>query len=123
MLSAICRSIELLAPKDSTDLHHVLLVPLARCKKQPNTGETVNQIKGYAKKDTASVVTQAATLAYVLTGRARGARGHICFADGKVSVPRKRQVERPNINTHPLRREASTVAAAKRIAKREGQAI
>ncbi len=50
-LSAICRAVGVLAPKDSVELHNLPLVIHVRCKKRTDTGEIVNEIKGYAKKD------------------------------------------------------------------------
>jgi len=50
-LSAICRAVDVLAPRDSTDLHNLPLVIHVRCKKRPDTGEITNEIKGYAKKE------------------------------------------------------------------------
>lgn len=50
-LSAICRAVGVLAPKDSVDLHNLPLVISVRCKKRNDTGEITNEIKGYAKKE------------------------------------------------------------------------
>ncbi len=50
-LSAICRAVGVLAPKDSVDLHNLPLVINVRCKKRADTGEITNEIKGYAKKE------------------------------------------------------------------------
>ena len=50
-LSAICRAVGVLAPRDSTELHNLPLVIHVRCKKRADTGELTNEIKGYAKKD------------------------------------------------------------------------
>ena len=50
-LSAICRAVGVLAPKDSVELHNLPLVIHVRCKKRTDTGEITNEIKGYAKKD------------------------------------------------------------------------
>jgi hypothetical protein len=50
-LSAVCRAVGVLAPKDSTELHDLPLVIHVRCKKRPDTGEIANEIKGYVKKD------------------------------------------------------------------------
>jgi hypothetical protein len=50
-LSAICRAVGVLAPRDSVDLHNLPLVIHVRCKKRTDTGEITNEIKGYAKKD------------------------------------------------------------------------
>lgn len=50
-LSAICRAVGVLAPKDSVELHNLPLVIHVRCKKRTDTGEITNEIKGYAKKE------------------------------------------------------------------------
>ena len=50
-LSAICRAVGVLAPKDSVELHNLPLVIHVRCKKRTDTSEITNEIKGYAKKD------------------------------------------------------------------------
>ena len=45
-LSAICRAVGVLAPKDSVELHNLPLVIHVRCKKRTDTGEITNEIKG-----------------------------------------------------------------------------
>ncbi len=50
-LSAICRAIGVLSPNDSVELHNLPLVINVRCKKRNDTGEMVNEVKGYAKKE------------------------------------------------------------------------
>jgi len=59
-LSAICRAVGVLAPKDSVELHNLPLVVHVRCKKRADTGEITNEIKGYSKKETPSVPTASA---------------------------------------------------------------
>lgn len=56
-LSALCRAVGVLQPKDSADLHNLPLVITVRCKKRDDTGEITNEIKGYAARK--STVTQA----------------------------------------------------------------
>jgi hypothetical protein len=51
-LSAICRAVGVMAPKDSAELHNLPLVITVRCKKRTDTGEIANEISGYAKKET-----------------------------------------------------------------------
>ena len=51
-LSAICRAVGVLSPNDSVELHNLPLVINVRCKKRNDTGEIVNEVKGYAKKET-----------------------------------------------------------------------
>jgi hypothetical protein len=50
-LSAICRAVNVMAPRDSVDLHNLPLLITIKCKKRPDTGEVVNEVKGYAPKD------------------------------------------------------------------------
>ena len=53
-LSAICRAVGVMAPKDSAELHSLPLVISVKCKKREDTGDVVNEIKGYAKKEAVS---------------------------------------------------------------------
>lgn len=50
-LSAICRAVGVIAPKDSVELHDLPLIVTVRCKRREDTGEVVNEIKGYSKRD------------------------------------------------------------------------
>lgn len=50
-LSAICRAVGVLAPNDSMELHNLPLVINVRCRKRADTGEIVNEVKGYSKKE------------------------------------------------------------------------
>ncbi|MCO6438165.1 MAG: DUF669 domain-containing protein [Phycisphaerae bacterium] len=50
-LSAICRAVGVMAPKDSVELHNVPLVITVAHKKRADTGEITNVIKGYTRKD------------------------------------------------------------------------
>lgn len=50
-LSAICRAVGVLAPRDSVELHDLPLVIHVRCKKRADTGEITNEVKGFAKKE------------------------------------------------------------------------
>jgi len=49
-LSAICRAVGVMAPKDSVELHNLPLVITVGQKKRDDNGEFTNVIKGYAKK-------------------------------------------------------------------------
>ncbi|HYD02461.1 MAG TPA: DUF669 domain-containing protein [Phycisphaerales bacterium] len=49
-LSAICRAVGVMAPRDSCELHNVPLTIKVACKKRPETGDIDNVIKGYEKK-------------------------------------------------------------------------
>ena len=49
-LSAICRAVNVLTPADSVDLHNLPLVIKVHCKKDRNTGEISNEIRGYESR-------------------------------------------------------------------------
>jgi len=53
-LSAICRAVGILQPRDSVELHNLPLSINVRCKKRADTGEITNEIKGYAKREAAA---------------------------------------------------------------------
>lgn len=57
-LSAICRAVNVLMPKDSLELHNLPLVITVRCKKNQDD-EMTNEIKGYAPKASAKASTPA----------------------------------------------------------------
>jgi hypothetical protein len=52
-LSAICRAVGVMTPRDSQDLHNLPLVVSVRLKKRDDTGEMTNEVKGYSKKEAA----------------------------------------------------------------------
>ena len=47
-LSAICRAVGVMEPRDSAELHNIPLVITVKCKKREDNGEITNEIKGYA---------------------------------------------------------------------------
>lgn len=49
-LSAICRAVNVMQPKDSAELHNLPLEINVRCKKRDDSDELSNEIKGYAPK-------------------------------------------------------------------------
>ena len=49
-LSAICRAVGIMAPKDSVELHNLPLLIKVGLKKRDDTGDLTNVIKGYEKK-------------------------------------------------------------------------
>jgi hypothetical protein len=49
-LSAICRAVGVMAPKDSVELHNIPLEISVGLKKRDDNGEFANVIKGYGKK-------------------------------------------------------------------------
>jgi len=53
-LSAICRAVGVMAPKDSLELHNLPLVVTVKVKKREDTGDLQNEISGYAKKESAA---------------------------------------------------------------------
>lgn len=50
-LSAICRAVGVMTPRDSVELHNLPLVITVKCKKRDDSGEISNEIKGYAKRE------------------------------------------------------------------------
>lgn len=52
-LSAICRAVGVLQPKDSVELHNLPLSIKVACRKRDDTGEITNEIKGYERKEAA----------------------------------------------------------------------
>jgi len=53
-LSAICRAVGVMQPRDSVELQNLPLVVTVKVKKRDDTGDLVNEIKGYAKKESAA---------------------------------------------------------------------
>ena len=62
-LSAICHAVGVMQPKDSVQLHNLPLVISVKLKKREDTGELTNEVKGYAKKETAAGQPQQAPVA------------------------------------------------------------
>lgn len=60
-LSAICRAVGVMAPKDSSDLHNRPLLVKVRCKKRDDTGGITNEIKSYAAQKQTAATTDAST--------------------------------------------------------------
>ena len=60
-LSAICRAVGVMQPKDSVELHNLPLLITVKLKKRQDTGELANEVKGYAKKEAAAGKPQQAT--------------------------------------------------------------
>lgn len=60
-LSSICRSVGVLVPTDSTDLHNLPCLIHVRVKRRSDTGELQNEIKGYSKKDAGTAAIAAST--------------------------------------------------------------
>lgn len=51
-LSAICKSVGVMTPKDSAELHNLPLVISVKLKKRNDTGELTNEIKGFSNRET-----------------------------------------------------------------------
>lgn len=51
-LSALCRAVNVMEPKDSVDLHNLPLEITVICKKRNDSDGISNEIKGYAVKET-----------------------------------------------------------------------
>lgn len=67
-LSAICRAIGVMQPQDSIELHNLPLIITVRCRKNPETEEISNEIKGYAGRNTANAPATSATPAAGASG-------------------------------------------------------
>lgn len=52
-LSAICRAVGVMQPRDSSELHDRPLLVTVKCRRREDTGDVVNEIKGYAKSEPA----------------------------------------------------------------------
>ncbi len=50
-LAALCKAVGVLTPNDSAELHDLPMTIHVRCKKRSDTGEIVNEVKGYSKKE------------------------------------------------------------------------
>ena len=53
-LSAICHAVNVLRSSDSCELHNIPLVITVRCKKDKNTDEIVNEVRGYESREAAA---------------------------------------------------------------------
>ena len=58
-LSAICRAVNVMAPKDSLELHNLPLTISVACKKRDDNGDITNDIKGYEAKQQPAITTSA----------------------------------------------------------------
>lgn len=58
-LSAICRAVNVPQPRDSVELHNLPLVITVRCRKNPESGEISNDVRGYAARATAGAKASA----------------------------------------------------------------
>ena len=74
-LSAICRAVGVLQPKDSCELHDLPILVKVACKKRDDTDELTNVVKSYKKRDGAgfSQATTAAPVAPLANAPAKAA--------------------------------------------------
>jgi hypothetical protein len=49
-LSALCRAVGVMQPRDSVELHNIPLLVTVKCKKRQDTGDLSNEVKGYEPK-------------------------------------------------------------------------
>ncbi|MBN1555151.1 MAG: DUF669 domain-containing protein, partial [Phycisphaerae bacterium] len=56
-LSAICRAVGVLQPRDSVELHNLPLVISVKCKRREDSFEIDNVVKGYSSKSEAKSTT------------------------------------------------------------------
>jgi len=59
-LSAICRAVGVMTPRDSAELHNLPLVITVRVKNREDNGEPTNEVSSWAKKDVATGAPQQA---------------------------------------------------------------
>lgn len=52
-LSAICRAVGVMTPRDSAELHNLPLIIHVKCRQREDTGEITNEIKGYSSRPAA----------------------------------------------------------------------
>lgn len=50
-LSAVCRAVGVMAPKDSAELHNLPLIITVGLKKREDTGELTNVVNAYSKRE------------------------------------------------------------------------
>jgi hypothetical protein len=62
-LSAICRAVGVMQPKDSVELHNLPLEITVKLKKRTDNDELTNEIKGYEPKNSAAGKPQQAPVA------------------------------------------------------------
>ena len=50
-LSAICRAVGVMTPRDSVELHNLPLLVSVKVKKREDNGDLANEVSGFSKKD------------------------------------------------------------------------
>jgi len=58
-LSAICRAVGVMQPRDSVELHNIPLVITVKCRKRQDVDEIVNDIKGFERRESEGQYQQA----------------------------------------------------------------
>ncbi|MFW5829718.1 MAG: DUF669 domain-containing protein [Planctomycetota bacterium] len=58
-LSAICRAVGVMTPRDSAELHNLPLQVTVRVKNREDNNEPTNEVSGWAKKEASSLPQQA----------------------------------------------------------------
>jgi hypothetical protein len=53
-LSAVCRAVGVMTPRDSCELHNIPLLVTVKVKKREDTGELANEVRGYEPKSAAA---------------------------------------------------------------------
>lgn len=61
-LSAICRAVGVMQPRDSVELHNIPLLITVKVKKRQDTGDLANEVKGYEPKAVAAGQPQQASV-------------------------------------------------------------
>lgn len=59
-LSAVCRAIGVMQPKDSAELHNLPMTVTVKLKKREDNGEMANEVTAWTKKDAVAGVPQQA---------------------------------------------------------------
>lgn len=59
-LSAICRAVQMMTPKDSGEMHNIPMVITVKVATRSDNGEPTNEVTGWAKKEAIPSVTQPA---------------------------------------------------------------
>jgi hypothetical protein len=57
-LSAICRAIGIMTPKDSAELHNLPLTVTVKLKKREDNGDLTNEVSSWARKDSVAGAPQ-----------------------------------------------------------------
>jgi hypothetical protein len=60
-LSAICRAVNVMQPRDSVDLHNLPMVVSVKLKKRPDSGELSNELKGFEPKQSGATSNPASS--------------------------------------------------------------